>query len=66
MIKELKWWGYAILSIALLFFLLPALFSAKDTLSVIVGIALLLAYLRWSWSFWIRPLFDWLIEHGEL
>lgn len=60
--NELKWWAYIAVGVVLFFFLVPAMISAKDTSLVIGGILFILAYLRWSWAFWVKPLLDKLEE----
>ena len=51
--KEFWWWLYLLVGVLLLLFVAPILISAPSTGTVILAIALLVVYARWSWKFWI-------------
>lgn len=57
--QKLHWWLYVLFGVTILFFLVPALVSAKDTLAVLIGVALLIAFGYWSWELWVRRVFNW-------
>lgn len=52
--KDLQWWAYLV-GLVLLMFVVPTLMSAQDTVLVIIGIILMIAFAVVSWKFWIRP-----------
>lgn len=53
---EVTWWAYVITGILLIFIGAPILISMADTVAVWIAIVLLLAYARWTWSFWLKKL----------
>lgn len=56
--KEIFWWAYVLIGISLVCFVAPMLISIADTFAVLLGIALLVGYGRWTWSLWLRALID--------
>lgn len=56
--KIVEWWTYIISGIVLLGFLAPAMISAADTIIVVLGLILLVLYGLWSYTFWVKPLFN--------
>lgn len=52
--QKFIWWSYMLISVSLIFFLAPALISAADTVLVLLGVALVLAWGTWSWSLWAK------------
>jgi hypothetical protein len=52
--QEIGWWVYVVIGIVLVFFAAPALVSAPDTISVLLGIMGLVAYGVWSYHFWVK------------
>lgn len=56
--RRLLWWAYVVSGIVLLGAVVPALISASDTMLVLIGLALLVAYATWSWYLWIKELIE--------
>lgn len=53
--RELHWWLYLVFG-AMISIVVPLMVSARDTISNIIGIIILVIYGVVSWKFWVRPL----------
>jgi len=51
---HVKWWLYIFVGVVFLFFVLPSMMSAPDTLTNIAAIMLLVLFGVWSWHLWIK------------
>jgi hypothetical protein len=54
--RILHWWAHVVSGLILIFFLAPALISAADTVAVILGVILLVAFGVWCWRLWFLKL----------
>lgn len=53
--RELQWWLYLVIG-AMISIVVPLLVSARDTISNLIGVIVLVVYGVVSWKFWVRPL----------
>lgn len=53
---EVTWWVYVVTGILLIFIVAPVMISMANSWAVWGAVLLLLAYARWTWSFWVKKL----------
>lgn len=58
----LVWWVYIVGGLTLMLFIVPAMLSAGDTLTVIGALLLLVAFGFVSWRLWVRRYLNFLKE----
>lgn len=51
--RQVQWWIYIVTGLAVIFFLVPTLVSARSDIAVFSGLLLLTGYGFVSWHFWI-------------